>query len=315
MHVDASFGGIYPRSESLVQTTRRLPPDLSKRYREEKERIITFQEKVGVSHVVDPLSDWNDIFRPFTEELGGLTKGALARYYENNTFYRQPVVISKITGKGNIALRHLDADLLSRHANKKVTLPDPFTFADCCEDRFYGKKEDLMFDLAEALAQEARTLHSSGFSILQLNGPSIARVREHALLKRIGEATEIISRAFSSNTFLHLFFDDVSPIIRDLLDFKVDGIGIDFTMTKLTSLKDSGFDKILAAGLVDARSTYLEASKQIASKGRLAMELLEPKGLHLIPNADLEFLPQEFANQKIRRLVKAARMIEGEEHG
>ena len=315
MNVEASFGGIYSRSGSLVQTTRRLPPDLPARYREEKERIIAFQEKVGISHLVDPLSNWDDIFRPFTEELGGLTKGALARYYGNNTFYRQPMVISKITGNGNIALHHLDTDLLSRHATKKVTLPDPFTFADCCEDRFYGKKEDLMFDLAEVLAQEARTLHSSGFSILQLNGPSVAKVRDHGLLKRIGEATEIISKAFPSNTLLHLFFDDVSPIIRDLLDFKVDGIGIDFTTTKLISLKDSGFDKILAAGLVDARSTHLEDSKQIASEGRLAQELLEPKGLHLVPSADLEFLPQEFANKKVSRLVKAAGIIEGDEHG
>ena len=312
MDVEASFGGIYARSESLVQTTRRLPPDLSARYRDEKKKIIAFQAKVGVGYLVDPLSNWNDIFRPFTEELGGLTQGALARYYGNNTFYRQPVVISKITGKGNIVLQHLDTDLLSRHTAKKVTLPDPFTFADCCEDRFYRKKEDLMFDLAEVLAQEARTLHSSGFSILQLNGPSVAKVRDHGLLKRIGEAIEIISKAFPSKTLLHLFFDDVSPIIRNLLDFKIDGIGVDFTTTKLISLKDSGFNKILAAGLVDARSTHLEGAKQIASEGRLAQELLEPKGLHLIPSADLEFLPQDFANKKVSRLVKAAEMIKGE---
>ena len=119
--------GIYPRSEELIEATRKNTENLDSLSQKETEEYITAQKNASLGFVSDPLLKWDDIFRPFSN-LEGVTPPALNRIYEMNTFYR---VLSfngsAFTDGGNTVQSNLDSSLPK---NKTVAIPEPFTFAE-----------------------------------------------------------------------------------------------------------------------------------------------------------------------------------------
>ena len=100
--IDYWIAGIYPRNETLIESTRLYDKTLRKQFNKEKTRLLRIQSKNKFNYITDPLIDWDDNIRPFTDNLKGIEKGPLTRYYENNTFYRQPIITNKITTSGKI---------------------------------------------------------------------------------------------------------------------------------------------------------------------------------------------------------------------
>lgn len=103
--------GIYPRSEELIEATRKNTENLDSLFQKETEEYISAQKNAGLGFVSDPLLKWDDIFRPFSN-LSSVTPTALNRIYEMNTFYR---VLSfdgqDLVGGGNIVQSNLDSSL------------------------------------------------------------------------------------------------------------------------------------------------------------------------------------------------------------
>ena len=79
--------GIYPRSEELIEATRKSTENLNSLFQSETEEYITAQKNANLGFVSDPLLRWDDIFRPFSN-LSSVTPTALNRIYEMKTFYR-----------------------------------------------------------------------------------------------------------------------------------------------------------------------------------------------------------------------------------
>ena len=61
---------------------------LNQLYTKEKEENIKLQINAGLTHIKDPLLNWDDMFRPFSQNLKGVEVGSLDRFFENNTFYK-----------------------------------------------------------------------------------------------------------------------------------------------------------------------------------------------------------------------------------
>jgi len=79
--------GIYPRSEELIEATRKNTENLDSLFQSETEEYISAQKNAGLGFISAPLLKWDDIFRPFSN-LSLVTPTALNRIYEMNTFYR-----------------------------------------------------------------------------------------------------------------------------------------------------------------------------------------------------------------------------------
>ncbi len=61
------------------------------------------------------------------------------------------------------------------------------------------------------------------------------------------------------------------------------------------------------AGLLDARNTKMESTEEIVSALRRISRFVSLDRIHLSPSCGLEFLPRANAQQKLVRLVEAAR--------
>jgi methionine synthase II (cobalamin-independent) len=87
---------------------------------------------------------------------------------------------------------------------------------------------------------------------------------------------------------------------------------VDFYATDLEALPRP-FPKTLLAGVVNARNSLLEGPDQLAKFGRQLLEELDGGGLHLVPNGDLQFVPERIAREKVLRLGEAARILKEEQ--
>jgi len=296
--------GIYPRSEELIEATRKNTENLDSLFQKETEEYISAQKNANLGFVSDPLLKWNDIFRPFSN-LSGVTPTALNRIYEMNTFYR---VLSfdgsDFTDGGNIVQSNLDSSLPK---NKTVAIPEPFTFAELHTSKKFKKKDDFIINLAKILRPEIDSLVESGFEVIQLLAPSIAYNKE-VDFGVVSDALKIITDGLKAKTILHTYFGDVSTKIESLLDLPVSGLGFDITTTPASSIEKHSFsDKLLTIGIINSFNTAIEKPQECIKQVDEINAQTKPKESYVSNNFDLEYVPKEFAMNKISVLGEIAR--------
>ena len=296
--------GIYPRSEELIEATRKNTENLGSLFQSETEEYISAQKNANLGFVSDPLLKWDDIFRPFSN-LSTVTPTALNRIYEMNTFYR---VLSfdgsEFTDGGNTVKSNLDSSLPK---NKTAVIPEPFTFAELHTSNKFKRKEDFTINLAKMLRVEMDSLVEAGFEVIQLLAPSIAYNKE-VDFGVVSDALKIITDGLKAKTILHTYFGDVSTKIESLLDLPVSGLGFDITTTPASSIEKHSFsDKILTVGIINSFNTAIEKPQECIKQVDDINAQTKPKESYVSNNFDLEYVPKEFAMNKISILGEIAR--------
>jgi 5-methyltetrahydropteroyltriglutamate--homocysteine methyltransferase len=307
--VEVHLSGVFPRSEKLIDATRaavrgNLPQaEVERVLLQDIDSLVGLQEESRLDVLVDGQLNWQDLFRPFNQLLTGIDFGTLTRWFDNNTFYRKPIIVEKVSVKSDGLQQYYRSDLLPKVSHKKAILPGPFTFAHLSENRAYSSFSDLVNDLAQALKEIVVALQKRGYEYLQFNEPSIcAPNRTQPELEIAKHAYDTCAHGIGGKSIIQTYFGDAGQVIETLLDCSVDAIGVDFYATSIDSLKEYDFDKILGCGCVDGRNSLLESPKELMTFVSRARESLEPADIHLTPNCDLDFLPEAVAEKKVRLL-------------
>ena len=296
--------GIYPRSEELIEATRKNTENLDSLSQKETEEYITAQKNANLGFISDPLLKWDDIYRPFSN-LTSVNLSSLNRIYEMNTFYR---ILSfdgpNFINGGNTVQSNLDSSLPK---NKTVAVPEPFTFADRHISKEFKTTEDFAINLAKMLRAEIDSLVESGFEIIQLLAPSIAYNKE-VDFGVVSDALKIITDGLNAKTILHTYFGDVSAKIESLLDLPVSGLGFDITTTPASSIEKHSFsNKSLTIGIINSFNTAIEKPQECIKQVDEINAQTKPKESYVSNNFDLEYVPKEFAMNKISVLGEIAR--------
>jgi 5-methyltetrahydropteroyltriglutamate--homocysteine methyltransferase len=306
--VEAHLTGVFARSEKLVAATRASvrgnlsQSEVDQIIQEDARSLILLEQQSGLDAFVDGQFNWQDLFRPFNQILTGIEPGSLTRWFDNNTFYRAPVITEKIAFNGKSIQEFFRADLLPNQGQKKAILPGPLTFALLSDNHAYQSFADLVDDLAHSLKALLASLQGLGYKYFQFNEPCIcAPNRSTSELEAARKAFEVCAKGNSS---LHTYFGDASHAIDTILDFRVDAVGIDFYSTPLESLKGHDFSKTLGCGCVDGRNSLLESPSELKDLIVKLRDELEPPDLYVAPNCDLEFLPRSVAEKKVSVLGK-----------
>ena len=291
--------GIYPRNEKLIESTRSYDKTLEKQFKKEKSRLLKIQSNNKLDYISDPLIDWDDNLRPFTDNLRGIEKGPLTRYYENNTFYRQPIIKSKLGTTGNILKNNVCFDLFTSKSKVKIDILDPFTFYDLSANEFYKSEEEAVNAFAEIIKKELNSIKRN-VQLIQFNSPSLARVEEIDRLNMVKKAMEKIVKGLDTKTCLNLWGSDISNTLEEFQEFPVDIIGIDFTSSNIDKFDKIVMKKGLACGLIDAKNTKMEKSSDIIRELKNIKKTFNPESLSVITSWDFEFIPESFADKKLQ---------------
>jgi 5-methyltetrahydropteroyltriglutamate--homocysteine methyltransferase len=308
--VSAFIHGLYPRSEKLVAATRGIdrgrvtPSQLRKVQKSDRTTLIKLQKQLQCSFLEDGKIDWQDYFRPFVENSAGLKAGPLTRYFDNNTFFRQP----QVTGTIKFNLNQLKPYFPKLSPNWKVSLPSPFFFAKLSSPKKNWEKTLKQFTLQ--LNKLARTLVNRGVSFIQLNDPYLGY--HSATQKEIGLLRDMLEefvKGLKATTAYHVYFGNAAPIFKYLLNFPVDAIGFDAFTTPLEELPVKPIDQQLILGCLDARTSSIEKKTVLKSYIKKILHQLKPSTVYLTPNASLEFLTVPLAQQKIKRVAQLAQEL------
>jgi len=286
--------GIYPRSEALVQATRDLDRGrtsaeaVAEQTRRDVDELVSVQRDAGLSLLSDGLLGWQDIFRPLAEAAVGLDARPLTRFLDTNTFYRAVLVDGRPRLSSPVPAPDLPA------GEWVGTLPSPLAFARAANDAVSARAL-----AADVVAPQIQAWTEAGAGLIVLSEPFAARE---------GEAGELLSALAelpaAAPLALQLPFGDAAALLPALADAPVAAIGVDFYATSLDAVP-SGYPKEILAGVLDARSSALESSDEIA---RFAESLAAraPAGVALTPNGDLQFVPESIAREKLARLGRAS---------
>ena len=309
--------GIYPRSEELIEATRKNTENLDSLFQKETEEYISAQKNANLGFVSDPLLKWDDIFRPFSD-AEYVKATALNRIFEMNTFYRVLEFwehpwdagnqkMNQTWGYGNRIHTNLALSLLPK--NRTVAVVEPYTFANLHTWTRFSELGVREFnkEIAKMLRVEIDSLVESGFEVIQLLAPSIAYNKE-VDFDLVSDSLKIITDGLKAKTILHTYFGDVSKKIESLLDLPVSGLGFDITTTPASSIEKHSFsDKILTVGIINSFNTAIEKPQECIKQIDEINAKTKPKESYVSNNFDLEYVPKEFAMNKISVLGEIAR--------
>lgn len=302
--------GMYPRSEKLSQISRdvergrQTQSELRKQQVVDQKVLIAKQQSLAFTYIEDGKLLWQDIFRPIVLSTSGMEVGALTRWFDNNTFYRQPI----ITGDIRLHPKKLDRFFqITAQKKWKVTLPSPFTFAKLTSDETITSFEKTLGKISSLTGELVTYLEKRGVTVVQLNEPYIpyhgVSTKERALfIRSLKELTGARRKVLLA---VHFYFGDAAPIVAALTDSSVDIIGVDFYKTNLLDLPQR-LPQALIAGIIDGRNSLLEDEKSLRVFVQRTIKRLAPPSLYLSNNSDLELLPETVAAQKLALLGKVA---------
>lgn len=319
--------GILPPPTELIVATRLYvrrrigQEELQIAFQKATLKGIDAQSSAGFNYITTGMLNWQDLLRPFTENLRGVKAGRLERWFNNNTFYRKPIILNNIERGESIVKKMLYINFLPKNLPWKVILPAPYTFVQLSENRFYKNNSEFMLTYAQILHEEIKELAQLGFKYVQLSDPalvhsSIGKSLSEDELGIVNEALRVAVKGTPIRTCLQTFFGDFSRILPAVLDFPVDDLGIDLYETKFDRLKEYTIQKGVALGVTDSRSSLIENPDElVAVTNTILTSACSKSTVFVCPNCDLAFIPWELAREKMRIVGVVAKRLREEFDG
>ena len=269
--------------------------------------VVREQAAAGLDLVTDGQVTWYDPLSHFAAKLDGFEVGALERYFDTNTYYRQPKAVGPVRWRVPMTVDDFKAAAAAARAPVKAVLTGPYTLAALSAS---GPSDDLVMALAEALGREVEALAAAGATDIQIDEPAFVLAKEFP--KLYGHiAGLLLRRKGRARTTIFVAFGGVGPFLDDLLMLPFDVIGLDLAQgaSTIAALRTTEVDRGIAFGLVDARNTRLEDSKAVAKTVLSFADRVPLDRSFLCPSNGLEFLPRVRAREKLEVVVTAASLV------
>ena len=272
--------------------------------------VIADQVRAGIKLPTDGEVTWYDSQSHFSRHLEGIEVNGLVRYFDTNTYYRQPVVKGAVRWREPALVDewHFAASVSPEPVKAVVT--GPYTLATLAKTNGRPRRE-VVRGFAAAVAQEVRALREAGAKRIQVDEPAITRAHGDVALLKEGIET-VAAEKGSSWLCLFTFFGDAAGILKDLTSLPIDNLGLDLVQGDATwkDLTRTGSGIPLTLGLVDARNTRRDDPQALAKaalrlKGKVPLD-----ESYVSPSNGLEFLPRRRARDKLELVAETAKLLE-----
>lgn len=270
--------------------------------------VLREQNEAGLDLITDGQVTWYDSQSHIARNLGPVEIGGLVRYFDTNTYYRQPIVRGPVQWSEPILVDEWRFAQANSRAPVKAVLTGPLTLASLALDRHYGRKEPLVRALASALADEVGAIVAAGARHIQIDEPALILRPKETPLALEGLET-IAARKGPASITLFIYFGGVSGIFKDLRSAPVDFLGLDLVQGARTwdRLAHSGAETPVILGLIDARNTKREDPRAIAKRIQSLKGRIDLDASYISTSNGLDFLPRDKAREKLGLLVEVAR--------
>lgn len=274
--------------------------------------VLGEQVAAGLDQVTDGQIRWDDQVTYICLRLEGFERGGMIRYFDTNTYYRQPVAVGKVAWKAPILVADWKFAQAKSARPVRALVTGPYTLARLSADRAYGDRAAFTMDLARALNREAKALAEAGAAVIQIDEPALTLEPKDAglveqALAQVFDGVAGVTRAVA------LYHGPQADVFDRAATWECDAVYFDCVSDPriVDRLAVAGFPKAVGLGIVNARNTKLETVSAIASLVDRVAARVPLDRIALSPSSGLEFLPRDRAQRKLARLVEAARAYAG----
>jgi 5-methyltetrahydropteroyltriglutamate--homocysteine methyltransferase len=272
------------------------------------EEVIAEQEQAGIDLLTDGQIRWLDPLTYITTRLEGFETTGLLRWFESNTYYRQPLATGPVRWTKPILVD--DYRFARAHTTKPVkpVLTGPYTIATLSHTRHHKTRQAFVLELAAALNVELKALATEKPAWIQVDEPAIVNnpsVRYPRDFDLFHEAMAALTDGVDAKLSLYCYHGDVADVPR-LVSLPFELFGLDMVQGAANWGLLEGWARVkgLGLGIVDARNVRLESEEQLAASIQRAAEAAGADNLHVGPSCGLEFLPRDAARAKLELLAR-----------
>jgi 5-methyltetrahydropteroyltriglutamate--homocysteine methyltransferase len=275
--------------------------------------VLREQAEAGLDVVTDGQVTWNDPLSHVARGLEGVEINGLLRWFDNNFYYRQPVLAGTVRWARPILLEELEYASAAADRPLKAVLPGPLTFAAMSREGAGPVRRALAVEIAEALNRELQSWAEIDLAYVQVEEPSFGDDTDRGLLRELYAA---LLRDVALPVLVAPYFRDVSRAWPALLELPVAGFHLDLRShaANAAALSARGFPEgaALSLGVLDARNTRRESPAEVAREvERLRSGIPAKAPLLLTTSCGLEFLPRSAAREKLRILAEVRDLVAG----
>ncbi|NOZ56640.1 MAG: methylcobamide--CoM methyltransferase, partial [Calditrichaeota bacterium] len=286
--------------------------ELKKVQDEVTREVILEQVEAGIKLVTDGQIRWDDAQTYIARALRGVRITGLVRYFDTNTYFRQPLVEGEIAWERPILVDDYKYAASVSPVPVKAVVTGPYTLARLSLDEYYKDPIKLTQAYGAAIKKELQALYEAGAKVVQVDEPALVRYPDLAdqALSVLADVLQV-ERGSGTELGLLVFWGSLGDRLSAVLDLPIDFLGVDLVAgLDDRALLEKGADlkgKKLALGLIDGRNTKLEKASEVANYARRLAEANKLETGYVQPNCGLELLPRDVAKTKLEIVAETCR--------
>ncbi|NON62376.1 hypothetical protein HLB03_06660, partial [Acidianus sp. DSM 29099] len=303
---DIAITGSYPKALQLgkiisrYRTGKTNEEILQKAIEREEEKYFKLVNSIGVKYSSDGLFRWDDVVDVTFSYIEGAEKGDLMRFFDNNFYYRRPIIKKKIKPNSNEFLKYIKddqrlLDKLGIKAGLSVVILGPLSYHNLSENKVYDSLE-LLSDYANVVNSVVKSIGNQ-VKILEIHEPSISdKLVKKDILERLPSIYDEMLKGVNIPSLLLTYFELNTSRLEYLFKLPVTYYGIDVAENKnKLGIIYRYFDgKKVFLGVINTRNTRMDS----ISSMRLILRKAKDKGAEeiLVGNpGPMDFIPEVVA--------------------
>jgi 5-methyltetrahydropteroyltriglutamate--homocysteine methyltransferase len=289
--------------------------------REEIERVIRFQETVGLDVLVHGEAERNDMVEYFGEQLEGFafTRHGWVQSYGSRCV-KPPIIWGDVSRPQPMTVRWSQYAQSLTDKPVKGMLTGPVTMLQWSFARNDLPREQVCLQLALALRDEVHDLERAGIAVIQIDEPALReglpiRQAEHAsYLDWAVRCFRIAAGGISDATQIHthMCYSQFNDIIQAVAALDADVISIESSRSRMDLLQ--AFEHFrypggIGPGVYDIHSPRVPSVEEMAALLERALAVLDPEQLWVNPDCGLKTRRWEETEPALIAMVNAARRM------
>jgi 5-methyltetrahydropteroyltriglutamate--homocysteine methyltransferase len=294
------------------------------RMKAEIERVISFQEEVGLDVLVHGEPERNDMVQYFAEQMEGyaFTEHAWVQSY-GSRYVRPPILYGDVSRPDPMTVQWiLYAQSLTGRPVKGM-LTGPVTMLQWSFVRDDQPRSETCEQLALAIRDEVTDLEGAGVRVIQVDEPAIReglplrRDRWDEYLRWAVYCFRVATSAVRDETQVHthMCYSDFGEIMERIQEMDADVLLIEAARSRMELLSDwerTGYDNEIGPGVYDIHSPRVPPADEMVELLREAAKVLRAEQLWVNPDCGLKTRVWDEVDASLRNMVQAAKQLREE---
>jgi 5-methyltetrahydropteroyltriglutamate--homocysteine methyltransferase len=322
--------GSFPQTDEIRAARRQLREgeiqlaEYEDRMRAEIDRVVAFQEEIGLDVLVHGEPERNDMVQYFGEQIEGyaFTEKAWVQSY-GSRYVRPPIIFGDVSRPAPMTVDWITYAQTKTDLPLKGMLTGPVTMLEWSFVRDDQPRSETCEQLALAIRDEVADLEEAGIPIVHVDEPAIReglplrRDRWDEYLRWAVYSFRVATSGVSDETQVHthMCYSDFGDILEHIQEMDADVTLIEAARSRMELLHHwdrSGFTHDLGPGVYDIHSPRVPSTAEMAELLHQAARVLRPEQLWVTPDCGLKTRAWDEVDPSLRNMVQAAKQLREE---